>query len=332
MAERRELRVPAAASGMRLDRWLGEHYPKLGRATVQKWLRKGRVRIGGVRAHNAHRLVGGEAISLPCEPPSDAAQRAAAPLQAATRAQLRSWIVYKDADLLVLNKPPGLAVQGGSKTPHHLERMLDALRFDAAERPRLVHRLDKATSGLLLLARHRRAAHALTRDFAARRIRKLYWGLVAGRPRPLQGEIALALRKRPGRALSDRARMQPTAARAPDAKPARTCYRVCEQMGDGLAFVAFVPVTGRTHQIRAHAAAQGWPLLGDDKYGAPQLRANKSAAPLGLGEGLHLHARALKLPGWTRCLTASLPPHMQQSWRRLGLAEEGGEAWLDEAF
>ena len=339
MAAQWEVRVPPADAGMRLDNWLRARHPQLAYATVQKWLRQGRVRIGGARAANAHRLVGGEMVRLPGGSLRGGPLRGGASSQAvppvlpeSVRTEMRNWVLYKDADMLALNKPPGLAVQGGSKMRHHLDRMLDALRFDMAERPRLVHRLDKATSGLLLLARHRQAAQTLTRAFAAQRIRKLYWGLVQGRPRPAAGEIVLALRKHPeGRGAkasgAGRARMRPAAPQEADAKRARTRYRVCKQIGSALAFVAFSPLTGRTHQIRAHAAAQGWPLLGDDKYGQPQ---DKSAPP-GLGAGLHLHARALKLPQAAQALIAPLPPHMQQSWDALGLCARGGEDWLEEA-
>ncbi|HYB58591.1 MAG TPA: RluA family pseudouridine synthase, partial [Alphaproteobacteria bacterium] len=215
-----------------------------------------------------------------------------------------------------LNKPPGLAVQGGTGTVRHLDAMLDALRFGCAERPRLVHRLDRDTSGVLLLGRNAAAARALAEAFRDRTTRKLYWAITVGVPRPLQGKIDLPLAKLPGRAGE---RMAPD---EEEGKRAVTYYKVLEHMGKKAAWVALWPVTGRTHQLRVHLAAIGTPILSDGKYGG------KAAFLSGekISRKLHLHARALTLPhpktGRPLTLTAPLPEHMRASWRLFGFDPE----------
>ena len=220
-------------------------------------------------------------------------------------------ILHRDEAVIVLDKPPGLAVQGGTRTERHLDGMLDALRFDSDERPRLVHRLDKETSGVLVIARSAAAAAFLARAFRDKTTRKIYWALVAGLPKPAQGRIDLALAKQPAQG-GERVRADPD-----DGKHAVTYYRVIDGAADQASWLALLPVTGRTHQLRAHCAAIGTPILGDAKYGTA---ASHLAAVPG-AHRLHLHARAIAIPhpqGGILRVTAPLPPHMRQSWQFFG--------------
>jgi 23S rRNA pseudouridine955/2504/2580 synthase len=245
----------------------------------------------------------------------------------ADAAALRDAVIHRDAEVLALDKPPGLAVQGGTGMTRHLDAMLDVLRFEARERPRLVHRLDKDTSGVLLLARSAAAAKWLTAAFRDKSADKLYWALTVGVPKPRQGRIDLALAKLPGRAGERMVAVEPGEDDEDEAeagKRAITDFAVVDHAGREVAWVAFRPLTGRTHQIRVHAAALGTPILGDGKYGG-------KAAFLegrGLSRKLHLHARRVVLPrpgGGRLDVTAPLPAHMRASWRFFGFDPESRE-------
>ena len=314
------LEIAPEDGDQRLDRWFRRHYPALGHGRLEKLLRTGQIRVNGKRARAGTRLAPGDRVRVPplgedgtARPP----RRPAPPLDDADAAMVRAAVIYRDADVVALNKPPGLAVQGGSRVRRHLDGMLGALRFDAAEAPRLVHRLDRDTSGVLLLARNAAAARALTALFRTRELRKLYWALVAGVPKPAQGRIDLPLAKRE---TSAGERM---VAAAGGGQRAVTDYALIETAGRKLAWLALMPRTGRTHQLRAHTAQVfGHPIVGDGKYGGEE------AFPAGLEPRLHLHARALELPRPGNkpplVLAAPLPPHMAASWRFLGFPTEPG--------
>jgi 23S rRNA pseudouridine955/2504/2580 synthase len=317
--------ITDAEAALRLDRWFKRHYPALGHARLEKLLRIGQIRVDGKRARSSDRLSAGQQIRLPplIEVPPPAPPLAVAPADAA---RLQRLILHQDAAVIVLNKPPGLAVQGGARTERHLDGLLDALRFGSDERPRLVHRLDRDTSGVLLIARTAAAAASLTRAFRDRATRKIYWALVAGRPKPAQGRVDLALVKRGG-AGGERVRPD-----AEEGQRAVSHYRVVESAGERASWLALMPVTGRTHQLRAHCAAIGTPILGDIKYGGAL--ALLSGLPT-TGQ-LHLHARALALPhpaGGTLRVAAPLPPHMRESWDFFGFPGDVGDpfAGLDVA-
>lgn len=320
---------------IRLDRWFKRHYPDLAFGRLAKLLRTGQVRVDGRRAQPSARLRPGQEIRVPplpaitasaetgstgVAPPS--ARTPAAPPDPEDAEHLRAAVLYRDDWVIAINKPPGLATQGGSGLARHLDAMLDALRADdgdnAGERPRLVHRLDKDTSGVLLLAPSAAAAETLTRAFRSKETRKLYWALTAGVPRPKVGEITLPLAKtRRGR--------DEKMAHDPDGKPAQTAYRtIATARGGTIAWVALSPLTGRTHQLRAHMAALGTPILGDGKYGG---RAAFPEAPL--VRRLQLHAREIALPhpadGTTLRVTAPLPEHIAASFAALDLNPEAGE-------
>lgn len=307
--------VEADAAGIRLDRWFSRHYPGVAHARLEKWLRTGQVRIDGKRAKAGARLAAGQRVRVPpldhgAVPPA----RPRAEVAPADAADLRARVLHRDDAVIVIDKPPGLAVQGGSRIHHHLDAMLDALAF-GGDRPRLVHRLDKDTSGVLVLARNRIAAASLAAAFRRGSVHKLYWALVVGVPRPARGRIEVALAKRPARG-GEKVVADETG------RPAATRYRVVEAAGRRASWLALEPEGGRTHQLRVHCASLGTPIVGDGKYGGAQAFPRGAA----IGRGLHLHARAIQLPhpgGGQLAATAPLPPHMVESWLFLGFDPEG---------
>jgi 23S rRNA pseudouridine955/2504/2580 synthase len=302
MTEVRLIEVGREEDGLRLDRWFRRHYPDLSHIRLEKLLRTGQVRVDGGRVKSGHRLGSGMTVRVPPlgEPTKPAAVKREAPKPRPRDLEaLVERVIYCDDDVLAIDKPAGLAVQGGTGMTRHLDGMLDALRFDAADRPRLVHRLDKDTSGVLLLGRSAHAAAWLAKAFREKTARKTYWALVVGVPRPHRGRIDMEVTKAGG----DEA----------DARDAVTYYAVVEQAAQKAAFLALLPLTGRTHQLRVHCAGIGTPIVGDGKYGGA-----KALLPgLETARHLHLHARsiALRRPGGGLIeVTAPLPPHMVTSW------------------
>ena len=315
--------VEDADGALRLDRWFKRHYPALGHGRLEKLLRTGRIRVDGKRASSNDRVTPGQAIRLPpleeMAGPGPAGPRQVSP---GDEAMLRDAVLHRDDWLIVLNKPPGLPVQGGSGTERHLDGLLDALRFGLDIRPRLVHRLDKDTSGVLVVARTTAAAAFLTRAFREKTTRKVYWAIVVGLPKLRQGRIDLALAKLPGRE-GERVRADPE-----EGKHAVTYYRVVDSVGAEASWLALLPVTGRTHQLRAHCAALGTPILGDAKYGA----AAAHLAGVPGAKRVHLHARSISIPhplGGSLQVTAPLPRHMRQSWEFFGFPEEVADPYAD---
>jgi 23S rRNA pseudouridine955/2504/2580 synthase len=312
------IEVAATEAGMRLDRWFKRHFPQVTHGRLQKWLRTGQVRIDARRAKSGTRLAAGQRLRVP--PMSGVRElpaKAPASLKKANAAEadfLLNQVLHKDDHVIAINKPPGLAVQGGTKTHRHVDAMLDCLRFGSAERPRLVHRLDKDTSGVLLLARTAAAAAKLTSAFRSKEARKLYWAVVVGVPRPAEGTVDLSLSKRAGK--------QGERMAGGGGKKAVTFYRVVERAGRKAAWLALEPRTGRTHQLRVHALALKTPILGDGKYGG---RAAFLAAE-GVSRRLHLHARAIRIPhpaeGHLQ-VAAPLPEHMQATWRYFSFEAKG---------
>lgn len=303
---------------IRLDRWFRRHFPGLTQGAIQKLCRTGQVRVDGRRAETATRLAAGQTVRVP--PLSDApapTRRQTLELDAAARRDLEGLVLYRDDHLIVLNKPHGLPVQGGPGITRHLDAMLDALRF-GAERPRLVHRLDRDTSGALVLARTPGVAAKLAAAFRGREVEKTYWAVVAGRPVPVEGRIDLPLRRVGGERGE---RTAPAARGDKDAARAITDFRTLDHAAQKLAWLELQPLTGRTHQLRVHCVALGAPILGDVKYAEPDQNGAGSAVVEGLSPLLHLHARALRLPhpaGGTVSVEADLPPHMRETFQTLG--------------
>ena len=311
--------VDAADGTLRLDRWFRRHYPSVAHGRLEKLLRTGQVRVDGKKAKSGDRVSPGMAILVP--PLDSTPTLFPEPLRPRPQdeALLRDLVIHQDEAAIVINKPPGLAVQGGSGTTRHVDGMLDGLRFGHAERPRLVHRLDKDTSGVLLIARTAAAAAFFARAFRDKTTRKIYWAIVAGRPKLLQGKIDLALMKRSGAGGGERVRAHD------DGKDAITYYTVVDSVSDTASWLALLPLTGRTHQLRAHCAAIGTPIIGDGKYGGAAAHLLKGASFGGAAHRLHLHARSLDIPhpaGGTLRIAAPLPPHMKRMWDFLGFAAD----------
>jgi 23S rRNA pseudouridine955/2504/2580 synthase len=300
--------------GMRLDRFFEARFAGLSYSHIQRIIRKGEVRVGGKRAQPKDRLRAGQAVRVPPLKLDAPKPRDDADATQKDRAFLKSITLYEDDDVLVLNKPMGLAVQGGSGTTRHIDGMLGALQARDGQRPRLVHRLDKDTSGCLLVAKSRFAAAALSKTFRSRSARKIYWALVAGVPRPKQGRVSTFLAKE---AREDESVMRIARHGEEGASHAVTYYAVVETAARKLSWLSLKPVTGRTHQLRAHMAHIGHPIIGDEKY----FRIENYEFPGGMQNRLHLLARRIAVPhprGGAIDVTAPLPPHMTQSWHLLG--------------
>lgn len=319
--------VSADEADLRLDRWFKRHYPWLGHAKLEKLLRTGQVRIDGGRAKAATRLETGQAIRIPPlgDPPKDDEPRISKPARASPEriAELEAAVLHKDDAVIVLNKPAGLATQGGTGLTEHLDGLLGFLKFGNAERPRLVHRLDKDTSGVLLLARSARAAAKLAEALRKRDAHKLYWALVMGVPEQRMGKIDLPLAKLAGGAGERMVYDED------EGKNAVSLYRTIETAGKRAAWLGMAPLTGRTHQLRVHAAAMGTPIVGDGKYGGAE-----AFLTGGVSRKLHLHARGIKLAhpdGGKLEVRAPLPPHMAATWDFLGFTlDKSADAWLEE--
>jgi 23S rRNA pseudouridine955/2504/2580 synthase len=308
-------RVTADEAGMRLDRWFHLHYPQLTHAHLNKLLRTGQVRVDGRRAKGNVRLEADQEVKVP---PLDLASRGpgageARPLTAQERQAFADMVIHEDEDIYVLNKPAGLAVQGGSRMTRHIDGMLLGLEAELGERPRLVHRLDRDTSGILVVAKRRSVAANLGKLFSTRSVLKVYWAAVKGVPKPTQGRIDAALIKAEG-PQGERVRAA-TAGEKAESQRAVTHFAVIDKAAPTLAWVSLKPVTGRQHQLRAHMALIGHPILGDDKFGGTE------GLPGTIARKLHLHARRITFPhprGGTVDVTAPLPGHMRDTWQLVG--------------
>lgn len=325
-AQVRQFTIGADDDGIRLDRWIKRHLADTSFTAVAKWARTGQLRVDGARATPGDRLVAGQVLRVPPAeaPRADAPkQRERTPLSPDEISFVQEMVIHKDAAAIVLNKPPGLATQGGTKTSEHVDHLLDGLAFESEGRPKLVHRLDKDTSGALLVARNARAAAHFAKAFSSRTARKVYWAIIVGVPSISDGMIDLPIGKQPG---SGGEKMHVD---EEGGSPARTRYRVIERAGNRAAWVELQPYTGRTHQLRVHLNAIGHPIVGDGKYGG-------QAAFLtgGVSRKMHLHARRIRIDhpeGGQVDVRADLPAHFAESLALLGFDEKLGDLLaLDE--
>ena len=318
-------RIAHDEDGIRMDRWFKRHYPALTHGRLEKLLRTGQVRLDGKRVRAADRVASGQMVRLPPQiAHGDLIKKPLAVAAPQMPGNLEDMILYMDKSVIVLNKPSGLATQGGSGLTRHVDGMLHSLAFEKNARPKLVHRLDRDTSGVLVVARTTAAAAQLSRSLAERDAQKIYWALTKGVPKVKRGTVRAALVKEAGYGAHGRDERMTTVekgrANDKDAKDAITDYCVIATAGEEFAWVVVRPRTGRTHQIRVHLAALGTPIVGDFKYGGTDVR--------GKGEienRLHLHARSIDIArpdGGRLAVTAPLPPHMLKTWNLLGFDAE----------
>jgi len=318
MNEVRTLYVDNGEDGVRLDRWFKRRWPHLNHIQLNKLFRSGQVRVDGSRVKADTKLAAGSQIRVPPLPdaPDKDEKRALSPRDIAFA---KSLVLYEDEEVLALNKPAGLAVQGGTKTTHHIDKLLSAWG-EGVNRPKLVHRLDRDTSGVLLLGKTPGAAARLSGSFAKRKAQKTYWAIVAGNPHPVEGVIELHLAKR---GVGDRELVVPAEPKDKDAQPAETEYVSISRAGPRVTWMALRPHTGRTHQLRAHMKAIGHPILGDPKY------SDDKAVQLSEGLKLQLHARSIYLPhpsvGMLH-IEAPLSPEMKAGFAKFGFSEDEAEA------
>jgi 23S rRNA pseudouridine955/2504/2580 synthase len=321
MAEVKRHSVTDEEVGMRLDRWFKVHFPQVTFAYLNKLTRTGQVRVGAGRVKTNTRLNAGDEIRVPPlafdKRPADTPKENIAPLTKEERRLFTSMVIHEDGDLFVLNKPSGFAVQGGTKTHHHLDGLLMGLGVELGERPLLVHRLDRDTSGVIVVAKRRAVAAALGKLFATRVVRKTYWAVVKGVPKPPQGKIDVALIKARG---PDGDRMRASKdGEEDDEQHAVTQYAVIDKASQVASWLSLKPLTGRQHQLRAHAHHLGVPILGDNKYGGDV------DLPEGVPDRLHLHARRIEFPhprGGTIDLSAPMPEHMLTTFQVFGFDAE----------
>lgn len=313
--------------GMRLDRWLRNRHPGLPQGRIERLLREGRIRANGAKVRAGHRLCVGDEICLPATLATDVTPRLSpVGISAAEESMLADRVLHVDDHLLVIDKPPGLAAQGGTGQSRSVDRLSRGLFGEGAEPPRLVHRLDRGTSGVMVLARTRRAASVLSRAFRERRVEKVYWAAVRGRVAPPAGVLAGEIARAPGSV--DR-RMQVLSSeesgRRPEARDARTWYRTVDTAGRTASWLALRPETGRTHQIRVQLATGGNTILGDRRYGS------SGRKEIGSPRDLHLHARAIVVPhpesGERLEFSASLPEHMRETWNLFGWDPDANPGW-----
>jgi len=307
MGKQSIIKVAANDDGIRLDRWFKSHRPDVPHGLLRKLLRKGALRIDGKRAKPDQKLKKGQEIKIPEIEiiPEKERPRKKQEISERDAKDFLKNVIYKDKNIIAINKPPGLAAQGGSKVNVSVDGMLDLLAQNG-ERPKLVHRLDKDTSGVMLLARNAYTATKFGEAFKGKEIGKTYWAIVVGVPPQREGRINMPLATKTGA-------IEKTLVDEEEGKKAVTSYKVIESLGKRLSWVELTPETGRTHQLRVHMAAVGCPILGDGKYGG------REAFMEGFDKKMHLHARRIifgKLD-----ISAPLPEHMKKTWKMLGFEE-----------
>ncbi len=314
--------VDSKDDGIRLDRWFKLYFPQLKHGALEKLLRTGQIRVDGSRAKSNRRMAAGESVRIP--PLDDGPAPKSIVYNKEDAEFIRSLMLYEDDDILAINKPFGLAVQGGAKKTRHIDGMLASLEKNG-ERPLLVHRLDQDTGGLLVLAKSRKAARELGHAFQGRDVEKTYWALCLGLPRPREGTINLPIAKKPVK-IGTRVQERMSPDDSAEAKTAITDFMTIDDAGE-VSFVALKPLTGRTHQLRVHCAAMGAPIVGDRKYGGPE------AVLEGVPNGLQLFCREMTFAhpatGKRLTVTAPLTGRMKDTWKFFGFNADARVDWPD---
>lgn len=294
------IKIQPEDSGQRLDRWLKRHFKgSIPYTLLQKLIRTGQIRLNGKRIKTDTILEEGQELRLPPLAPSEKPIKTPPKIRASDLEAFQESILYEDNDVLVLNKPIGWAVQGGTNLKFHLDQILQ--NHPTYGRLFLTHRLDRETSGVLILAKSREAAAFITQAFKEKIIEKTYWALIVGEPPLDEGEIHEPLEKKTPRGTMT--------------VDAETHYRVLGAKR-GITWVELMPLTGRTHQLRQHMAMIGCPILGDGLYGG------REAHPFGKRSAFHLHARQISFTGPTAKqiqVQAPLPEELLKTFRELGL-------------
>ena len=307
-------KVSASESDIRLDRWFKRHFPSISHGMIEKLLRKKNIRVNGLKATSNQRLQTGDEIRIPPMESTATAPKTTKTLSKSDVQFIQSLVLYKDSEVIVLNKPAGLAVQGGTKTTRHVDGLLDGLRFDYDERPKLVHRLDKETSGVLMVARTVQAAAKYTKLFKTKEIQKVYWALVAGCPKIKEGQIDAPLMKKSG------ASGEKMTVDFDEGDKAISLYQVADHLANKVAWLQMAPLTGRTHQLRVHCAnILKTPILGDDKYG------KRNTLMQNIPHQMYLHARSITWEnekGKTQTVSAPTPNYFQTAFHEFGFDEK----------
>jgi 23S rRNA pseudouridine955/2504/2580 synthase len=324
------LTIGADEGEQRLDRWFKKRFPQLTQGAVEKMCRTGQVRVDGARCKGSDRIVAGQIVRVPPLPDGAAPAPRQSKISQADEKMIQDAVLWKDEHIIILNKPAGLPSQGGSGLgERHVDGLTEALKFGFKDKPKLVHRLDKDTSGLLMLARTDRVARGLSESLRHHLTRKIYWAAVAGVPNPRKGSVKYGLMKAPGGGRGEGEKMicihPAKMGDYPDAKRAQTDFFTLWFLGTRLSWMALEPITGRTHQLRAHMAEMGHPILGDGKYGGSDTDNMGDGWGAGIGgdisRKLHLHARMLKfehpITKEMMTFTAPLPDHMARTWKTL---------------
>lgn len=312
MTQVQNIEVNEDDHGVRLDRWFKRYYPHVGHGTIEKALRKGQIKVDAKRATASQRLERGQLVRVPPlqAKPAQVKEKRGNPISSKYIKQIQDSVIYKDKDILVLNKPSGMATQGGNKVKVSVDSLARHIQFEADQPPKLVHRLDKDTSGILLMARKTSIAAKLGEAFRNRDVEKVYWAVVVGVPELKKGKVDLPLAKGGGEGK------EKMCVDEKEGKKALTYFRILDRAGDKLSLVELTPVTGRMHQLRVHMAAIGTPILGDGKYGG------RDAFMPGMSKTLHLHARSVIIPdfkGKGHQFIAELPEHIVQTCKEFGL-------------
>ncbi|MDD4555909.1 MAG: RluA family pseudouridine synthase [Alphaproteobacteria bacterium] len=309
MSEVKIVKVKAVDDGMRLNRWFLKYYPDLPMSRLQKLLRTKQIKVEGKRAEVSTKLVEGQEVRIPPITVTDIEERYR-PISPKDTDFMQRLVIYKDDNILILNKPSGIAVQGGRGITKHIDGLLDALMYELDERPKLVHRIDKETSGLLVLARNRKFAEILTKAFREHTIQKTYLALVYGQPKKAEGQINAPIDK-----VGDKNAV------TTEGKTAITDYKIVDNVGNKFSLIEANPVTGRTHQIRVHLEHLGTPIVGDDKYYGETRQNYENFA-----RKLHLHAYKIDLSsiyGKKKIIEAELPEYFMESLDAVGINFKG---------